>query len=230
MTGSPCKREKGGTERYPRFELREEHKTELKEAFDVFDNEGTGTIDIKDLRVALRALGSEPGKEEMKRLVGKYTRVVGPRKGSAGEEMVTEDKQSPWQQEEGDLLGSSTVYQQQHEVEDEEGSNKDGQEEGDGGPVREHGTLDFCEFLEIMLEKMTENCSRAEVEQAYHMVKGESGKVSREDLKAAAAELGEHIGEEELDEMMKEADTDGDGLISEEEFIGIVLNPDSASM
>lgn len=41
-----------------------------------------------------------------------------------------------------------------------------------------------------MLEKMTENCSRAEVEQAYHMVKGESGKVSREDLKAAAAELG----------------------------------------
>lgn len=30
--------------------------------------------------------------------------------------------------------------------------------------------------------------------------------------------------------MMKEADTDGDGLISEEEFIGIVLNPDSASM
>lgn len=54
--------------------------------------------------------------------------------------MVTEDKQSPWQQEEGDLLGSSTVYQQQHEVEDEEGSNKDGQEEGDGGPVREHGS------------------------------------------------------------------------------------------
>lgn len=69
MTGSPCKREKGGTERYPRsveasdsrrmvllsrFELREEHKTELKEAFDVFDNEGTGTIDIKDLRVCIK--------------------------------------------------------------------------------------------------------------------------------------------------------------------------------
>ena len=35
----------------------------------MFDAEGTGTIDVKDLKVALRALGFEPPKEEIKRLV-----------------------------------------------------------------------------------------------------------------------------------------------------------------
>ena len=36
-----------------RQELNEEQKQEIKEAFDLFDSEGTGTIDVKDLKVAL---------------------------------------------------------------------------------------------------------------------------------------------------------------------------------
>ena len=42
---------------------------EIKEAFDLFDAEGTGTIDVKDLKVALWALGLEPPKDEIKRLI-----------------------------------------------------------------------------------------------------------------------------------------------------------------
>lgn len=34
------------------MELNEEQKQEIKEAFDLFDTDGTGTIDVKDLKVS----------------------------------------------------------------------------------------------------------------------------------------------------------------------------------
>jgi len=49
---------KGGA----RPELNEEQKQEIREAFDLFDADGSGTIDIKELKVAMRALGFEPKK------------------------------------------------------------------------------------------------------------------------------------------------------------------------
>lgn len=52
-----------------RQELTEAQKAEVKEAFDLFDTNGSGIIDMKDLKVALRALGFEPAKEEIKRLI-----------------------------------------------------------------------------------------------------------------------------------------------------------------
>jgi Ca2+-binding EF-hand superfamily protein len=50
-------------------ELTTAQKAEIKEAFDLFDTNGSGIIDMKDLKVALRALGFEPAKEEIKRLI-----------------------------------------------------------------------------------------------------------------------------------------------------------------
>ena len=35
----------------PRVELTEEQKQEIREAFDLFDTDGTGTIDAKELKV-----------------------------------------------------------------------------------------------------------------------------------------------------------------------------------
>eukprot|EP01007_Sphenomonas_quadrangularis_P000421 NODE_1265_length_935_cov_609.268623_g1048_i0.p2 GENE.NODE_1265_length_935_cov_609.268623_g1048_i0~~NODE_1265_length_935_cov_609.268623_g1048_i0.p2 ORF type:complete len:185 (-),score=40.78 NODE_1265_length_935_cov_609.268623_g1048_i0:294-848(-) len=52
-----------------RIELNEQQKKEIKQAFDLFDTDGTGRIDAKEIKVALRALGFEPRKEEMKRIV-----------------------------------------------------------------------------------------------------------------------------------------------------------------
>jgi centrin-1 len=48
-------------------ELTEEQKQEIKEAFDLFDSEGKGTIDAAELKIAMRALGFEPKKEEVKK-------------------------------------------------------------------------------------------------------------------------------------------------------------------
>ena len=47
----------GGVQRKkagPKPELTEEQKQEIREAFDLFDTEGTGTIDAKELKVGAR--------------------------------------------------------------------------------------------------------------------------------------------------------------------------------
>lgn len=53
----------------PKFDLTEEQKADIKEAFNLFDTEATGLIDTKELKVAIRALGFEPKKEEIKRMI-----------------------------------------------------------------------------------------------------------------------------------------------------------------
>ena len=55
--------------RAARKELTEEQKQEIREAFDLFDTDGSGTIDAKELKVAMRALGFEPKKEEIKKMI-----------------------------------------------------------------------------------------------------------------------------------------------------------------
>jgi centrin-1 len=50
-------------------ELTTEQKQEIREAFDLFDLDGSGTIDVKELKVAMRALGFEPKREEIKQLL-----------------------------------------------------------------------------------------------------------------------------------------------------------------
>uniref|UniRef100_A0A672NHP6 Caltractin-like n=1 Tax=Sinocyclocheilus grahami TaxID=75366 RepID=A0A672NHP6_SINGR len=53
----------------PKPELTEEQRQEIKEAFDLFDTDGSGNIDVKELKVAMRALGFEPKKEEIKKMI-----------------------------------------------------------------------------------------------------------------------------------------------------------------
>jgi centrin-2 len=53
----------------PNPELTEDQKQEIREAFDFFNAELTGTIDTMELKVAMRALGFEPEKEEIKKMI-----------------------------------------------------------------------------------------------------------------------------------------------------------------
>jgi Ca2+-binding EF-hand superfamily protein len=49
-----------------------------------------------------------------------------------------------------------------------------------------------------------------------------TGFISVKNLRRVAQELGENISEQEIEELVVRADTDHDGLISEEEFYTIV--------
>ena len=63
----PATTKKGG--KTGKAELTEEQKQEIREAFDLFDTDGSGTIDAKELKVAMRALGFEPKKEEVNKMI-----------------------------------------------------------------------------------------------------------------------------------------------------------------
>eukprot|EP01016_Furgasonia_blochmanni_P008111 TRINITY_DN13256_c0_g1_i3.p2 TRINITY_DN13256_c0_g1~~TRINITY_DN13256_c0_g1_i3.p2 ORF type:complete len:167 (-),score=90.22 TRINITY_DN13256_c0_g1_i3:11-511(-) len=145
-----------------RTELTEEQRQEIKEAFDLFDTEGSGVIDAKELKVAMRALGFEPKKEEVKRMIAEI---------------------------------------------DKEGK----------------GVIEFQDFLDLMTVKMAERDPKEEILKAFKLFDDDNtGKITLKNLKRVARELGETMTDDELMEMIEEADRDGDGEISEEDFIRIM--------
>eukprot|EP00762_Andalucia_godoyi_P003924 ANDGO_05631.mRNA.1 Caltractin len=58
----------------PKFELSEEQKQEIREAFDLFDTEKTGRIDAHEMKVAMRALGFDVKKEQVLKLMEEFDR------------------------------------------------------------------------------------------------------------------------------------------------------------
>uniref|UniRef100_UPI00358E67ED centrin-3-like isoform X9 n=1 Tax=Myxine glutinosa TaxID=7769 RepID=UPI00358E67ED len=57
-----------------RKELTEEQKLEVKEAFDLFDTDQDGTINYRELKVAMRALGFDVKKAEILKILNDYDR------------------------------------------------------------------------------------------------------------------------------------------------------------
>ena len=73
-----------------RRELSEDQKIEIREAFDLFDTDKSGIIDYHELRVAMRALGFDVKKQEIKKIQQEYDRdEVGGIKYIDFEEIMT---------------------------------------------------------------------------------------------------------------------------------------------
>jgi len=146
----------------PKNKLTDEQKQEIKEAFDLFDTDGLGKIDAKELKVAMRALGFETTKEEIRKIILDM---------------------------------------------DREGN----------------GTIEYQDFLDLMTIKMQERDPVEEMRKAFRLfIDDDSNKISLKHLRRVAKDLGENMTDEELQEMIDEADRDGDGEISEEDFIRIM--------
>ena len=54
------------------FEFTQQDRKELREAFNMFDKDGTGTITSEEIRVALRVLGYNPTNEETQQLLSQF--------------------------------------------------------------------------------------------------------------------------------------------------------------
>ena len=83
-----------------------------------------------------------------------------------------------------------------------------------------NGSIDFPEFLTIMARKMKENNNKdEEIHEIFKVFDKEgNGFISVAELSHVMISLGEEITEEEVKEMIKEADIDGDGQVSYEDF------------
>ncbi|NXJ53382.1 CETN2 protein, partial [Spizaetus tyrannus] len=98
------------------------------------------------------------------------------------------------------------------------------------------GKLTFKLFLQVMTQKMlsffhflakAEPCLEEEIPEAFEVFDCDgTGKISFENLRVMASEVGEDITDEELQEMIDEADVDGDGDVDEQEFLRILTLTD----
>lgn len=83
-----------------------------------------------------------------------------------------------------------------------------------------NGSIDFPEFLTMMARQMKDIDSTQEIKEAFRVFDKEGkGYISAADLRNVMTNLGEKLTDEEIDEMIREADIDGDGLINYEEFV-----------
>lgn len=86
------------------------------------------------------------------------------------------------------------------------------------------GTIDFPEFLTLMARKMKDTDSEEELIEAFKVFDRDgNGLISAAELRHVMTNLGEKLTDEEVDEMIREADIDGDGQINYEEFVGMML-------
>ncbi|AEC09933.1 EF-hand domain [Arabidopsis suecica] len=87
-----------------------------------------------------------------------------------------------------------------------------------------NGTIDFPEFLNLMARKMKDTDSEEELKEAFRVFdKDQNGFISAAELRHVMTNLGEKLTDEEVDEMIKEADVDGDGQINYEEFVKVMM-------
>jgi len=88
-----------------------------------------------------------------------------------------------------------------------------------------NGSVDFDEFLMLMSKKMNMLDIDQELLEAFSVFdKDGNGFIDQDELTHVLASLGEELDEEQVKEMMRQADKDGDGLVSFEEFKDIMCS------
>ncbi|XP_001359534.1 calmodulin-related protein 97A-like [Drosophila pseudoobscura] len=143
-------------------ELTEEQIAEFKEAFALFDKDGSGSITTRELGILMRSLGQNPTEAELQDLVNEV-----------------------------DIDGN--------------------------------GEIDFNEFCQMMGKQMRDTDTEEEMREAFKIFDRDlDGFISPAELRFVMINLGEKVSDEEIDEMIREADFDGDGLINYEEFVWMI--------
>ncbi|KAL2486882.1 Calmodulin-like protein 8 [Abeliophyllum distichum] len=87
-----------------------------------------------------------------------------------------------------------------------------------------NGTIEFAEFLNLMAKKMKETDAEEELKEAFKVFdKDQNGYISANELRHVMINLGEKLTDEEVEQMIREADLDGDGQVNYEEFVKMMM-------
>ncbi|XP_062214629.1 calmodulin-like protein 4 isoform X2 [Phragmites australis] len=89
-----------------------------------------------------------------------------------------------------------------------------------------NGIIDFQEFLSLIARKMKDgDGDEEELKEAFEVLdKDKNGFISPTELRMVMTNLGEQMTDEEVEQMIKEADTDGDGQVNYDEFVLMMKN------
>ena len=144
--------------------LSEKEICELHEAFNIFDIDSDGYIELSQLRMLMNSLKQYPTKEELTQIIKKL-----------------------------DINNTNQIF--------------------------------FNQFLQIMAERIKNTRSG---EDKYlkslflSLDRNNNGIISIHEIRYIITHSNENITEEDIRQMMEEADTDGDGYISFDEFMSIM--------
>ncbi|CAH9145790.1 unnamed protein product [Cuscuta epithymum] len=89
--------------------------------------------------------------------------------------------------------------------------------------------IDFIQFLNLIANKMKAGLSKdldveEELEEAFKVLdKDQNGYISSTGLRHVMRNLGEKLSEEEVEQMIKEADLDGDGQVNYDDFVKTMM-------
>uniref|UniRef100_A0A0E0BNI7 Major facilitator superfamily (MFS) profile domain-containing protein n=1 Tax=Oryza glumipatula TaxID=40148 RepID=A0A0E0BNI7_9ORYZ len=143
--------------------LTKEQIAEFREAFNLFDKDGDGTITSKELGTVMGSLGQSPTEAELKKMV-----------------------------EEVDADGS--------------------------------GSIEFEEFLGLLARKLRDTGAEDDIRDAFRVFdKDQNGFITPDELRHVMANLGDPLSDDELADMLHEADSDGDGQINYNEFLKVMM-------
>ena len=88
-----------------------------------------------------------------------------------------------------------------------------------------NGTIDFKEFMCLMVKKMNDNDLDEELQYAFKVFdRDKNGYIIPHELRHAMTNLGENLTPEEVEEMIKETDLNNDGQIDYDEFIKMIMS------
>jgi len=85
------------------------------------------------------------------------------------------------------------------------------------------GTIDFPEFLTMMARKIKDTDTEEELREAFKVFDRDgNGYISAAELRHVMTSIGEKLSESEVDEMIREADSNNDGQVAYDEFVKLL--------
>lgn len=146
--------------------LTDEERDDYKEAFQLFDKDGSGAISKEELGAVMESLGFAPTECELRDMI------------------------------------------REHDAD-------------------ESGQIEFDEFCQLMCRQKLDDESGDNAENlkaAFRAFdKDCSGYITADELRQVMTSLGEQLTDEEIEEMIREADNDGDGQINYQEFVQMMV-------
>ena len=82
--------------------------------------------------------------------------------------------------------------------------------------------MDRDEFRTLMTEKLMNRDPKEEMMQAFGFFQDDNGKITFQSIKKVAQELGENMSDDEIMDLIHEADRDNDEKLNEEDFMRVM--------
>ncbi|KAG0342845.1 hypothetical protein BG000_000608 [Podila horticola] len=207
---------------------------ELQDTFRLYDSEGTGYLSTKKLQLAMRTVGFEASLSDIQEIVegipnlsvhkskggkGKGGKKNTHSSGTSGESVRRSSRRAAQDSRKGQ---KSKYVDDSGEDTDGDDSDQDtyrdkggdSEEEEDDQPYR----FTFNDFV-IIMTPGNEQFEQDELSRVFQLFDPQGkGYIRMEDLKRIAGELGIPMSDLQLEEMIDEADRDGNGAVTAEEF------------